>query len=250
MTATPDAGAALAELRARIEQRERVPALEEFLRARFPPPRFRFFSPIRGDSDEERYQAWRLDPFKDRGGLVRSRVFSLGVNGLFLEGRMLPSGGSFGTFAVGPQGFSYLTRQPQAVEALLREESRPLECWMPYVLASLFAGTLGAKGNSRQQVLKSPGSIRTLGWIRHCGRRAYQLDRNEWARVRARVCPPALESEGEAGWRLEFCVIEGWMHEIQRLARWTYLISRDYRLTRKEEVLTRRLFDETPSVRY
>jgi hypothetical protein len=192
----------------------------------------------------------RIVPFEDGGFFQRSRVFTAWTAGHWLEGVVLPHGGTFGLFSVGPEGVRYLSGQREAVEALLRGEGRPPSACDPMVLARLISEALLRRKNDSHDVI---GAAEQLAHYSQGGQHpgGYEVDPGVLSWVRGVVRPPALEEEPEGeGWLLTFYTVFGWMHDKQALVRHTQRIGVDCSLRGSEEVVARRVFSRTPALRY
>ncbi len=78
----------------------------------------------------------------------------------------------------------------------------------------------------------------------------YAVDAREWDRVQARIAVPVLIGDRASGWLLEFCSVFGWMHDKQGLIHHRCRFSPEFCIAHETEVLSRRIFERTPSVRY
>lgn len=217
--------------------------LRKFLRRAFPRPLRRLlFFPCS-------YEVSRIEPFPDGGFFRASCVFWVFARDRILDAPVLPSGGSFGLFALGAGGFRCLSQQRRHFERLLREEGRPLEECDSLVLASLLAKALLRQGSISHDVLESADLSEYRGGLGRFGG-GYQLDVREWERVRARVIAPAISGDAGTGWRLDFCSVVGWMHQKQTLVRHLFRFRPDFRMSAWKRVLSRRIFERTPSIMY
>ncbi len=196
------------------------------------------------------FEVTRIVPFDDGGFLQRSCVFQVFARDHLLEGTVLPSGGSFGSFSLGEAGLRYLSRQQANVEAMLREEGRALDECAPTVLASLVAEVLGRERNRSHDVLPSAEHLATYEGASASFGGGYAVHAREFERVRKRIAAPVLTGHRGAGWSLEFCTVFGWMHDKQGLIHHRYRFSPEFRIAHETEVLSRRIFERTPSVRY
>ena len=192
----------------------------------------------------------RVDPFEDAGFFRESSVFWVFADEHLLEGAVLPSGGSFGLFALGPSGLLYLNHRRDNVQRLLLEEGRPLDECDPIALASLVAEALGREGNSSHDVIKSLSHLIEYqgGFAKFAG--GYEVNDRERERVGASVVPPTITGSSESGWQLEFCSVFGWMHDKRTLVHHRFLFALDFRIEQRKQVLSRRIFKRVPAVRY
>jgi hypothetical protein len=200
-------------------------------------------------------------------GLRRSFVFDAGVDvpGL-LEWGALPGRTSHGTFAVGLDGFHYLNRRREEVEALFRQEPEALIDTAPEHLAAFLADVLGRRLNESHEVLRSAEHLMRYDLLGSFSG-PYEIDSREWQRVRSRFVIPTRREE-PWGFRLEFCSVYGWMHYKRRLTRQTYDLALStpspaahrYRelpptvqtvhIHHSEQVLSERIFAKLPMVTY
>jgi len=244
-----DASQVVKEMAAEAEQGRTPPALERFLKERFGKPEQGLLS--RWLSGPQTFEVRRIELFQDGGFFRRSCVFWVYAKGLLLEGSVLPAGGSFGVFSLGPDGaLRSLNRRQDEVEALLQGEGRPLDECAPGVLASLIAEALGRQRNDSHAVLESAEHLaRYDGGMRGAGG-GYEVDARELERARPSISAPAISGNAGTGWWLEFCTVFGWMHEKRTLLRHRCRFSPDFRLHLEQEVLSRAIFSQTPGVIY
>lgn len=224
------------------------PLLANFLRARFPQSKRRWLA--RWLFPPRRYDVRRVEPFEDGGFFRTTCVFWVFVKDTFLEGAVLPSGGTYGLFFLGAGGLRYLNHEREDLERSLREEARPLHECDALVLARLLVETLGREKNQAHAVLESahhlahyPGDLGGFGG-------KYALDPSEWKKVKDKVSGPTLSGTSATGWELRFHSLFGWMHDKQTLLEHRIRLSTDYRIERQETVLSRRLFENVPQLTY
>lgn len=208
--------------------------------------RFRRF-PLPGNEDP---RVTRVVSFEDDGLFRQSRVVRVFVSSCDLEGLMLPSGGSFGLFAVGGAELRYLNRRPTEVEALLREEGWPLDAAAPEVLAELFAEALLQDGNTTDDVLRSAEALAAYdgGQSPSVGGR-YEVDAAEWRRVLPDFTPPSIDRRG-AGWIVDFCTLHGSMHDKGVLRRHAFHVDADRHIRIESRNLSPKIFQRSPMVLY
>jgi hypothetical protein len=200
-------------------------------------------------------------------GLRGSLIFDAGVDvpGL-LEWGALPGRTSHGTFVVRLDGFHYLNRRRDEVEALFRQEPEALGGTDPAHLAAFLSDVLGRRLNESHEVLRSAEHLVRYDRLGGFGG-AYEIDAREWQRVRSRFIAPTRREE-PWGFRLEFCSVYGWMHYKRRLTRQTYDLAlstpgpdvygyRDLAPTvqvvhiqHSEQVLSEKIFARLPMVKY
>jgi hypothetical protein len=200
---------------------------------------------------ERRHEVRAIEPFPDRGFFVHSRIVRLITSSGLLEGRILPSGGSFGLFSIspgGPDGFRYLQRRPAHLSAVLAYEARPLTNDHAEMLASLIAEALGRQGNYSHHVLRTPDHL--LDYGDEPDRRYYEVDPDELRRVRPALIAPTVRDAADGGWTLAYCTLYGWMHNVGTLIRHEHRIAPDYRITSEQRTLSQRIFRRMPAFRY
>lgn len=207
-------------------------------------------SRLLGSSRESAYAIRRIIPFDDGGFFSRTSVFEIYASSDLLEGHVLPSGGTFGLFAVGDAGFLYLNRNSKAIESLLHEEGRPLNEGNPRALARLFSEALLREGNRSADVVSSVEDIASYGGVGEHLAGQYEVNASELDRIRPTVRAPSIVDDGPSGWRLEYCAVYGWMHDKTTLTRQQFNVDREFRLKRETNILSRRIFSRTPQVRY
>lgn len=222
--------------------------LGQYLRERFPERRAAWVP--RWLAAPRTYDVSKVEPFDDGGWLRASCVFFVFTRDGLLEGRVLPSGGSFGLFALGPGGLQYLNRQPERLAELLRHEDLSLETCSPMVLAELVSEALGRDGNEAHAVLSSQEHLERYDGGLDVVRDQYQLNPTEWERVRHLVHAPAITGTKATGWQLEFCSLFGWMHLKENLVRHRFRLSGEYHIVQEQQILSRRIFKAVPGIRY
>src|SRR5579863_3658996 len=144
---------------AEVKRRSTPAPLLQFLRQTFPRRGAAWWTRIRGPLPDKAYAVNEIMLFDDGGFFARSCVFFAYAPAGLLEGHSLPSGRSFGLFALSGEGVSYLTRNRDAVEAMLRREARPLEEGDALVLARFFTEALDRKGNDAGDVLPAADTL-------------------------------------------------------------------------------------------
>ena len=197
-------------------------------------------------SPAERYEVTEIQLFDDEGCFRRSCFFFVCVGGYFLEAPILSNGGTFGLFALLDDGPRYLNHRQEELEHVLRVESRPLSEYPPTVLASLVVEAIGRDGSESHDVLTSAEHL--ASYRSQVG--GYEISRGEWERVNESVTGPTITGDITRGWLLEFCSLFGWMHEKQYLIRHRCRFGPDFRITRDEQILSQKIFKQTPGVRY
>ncbi len=202
-----------------------------------------------------------ISPYAPICPFARSRLFWVRASGASLETSVLPGRARSGLFAVGPGGYRYLSRRPHELEGLFNDEACSVGDLSPEPLADLFVYALGQQGNSGHCLVADPAELESAtplrGWPQA---RGYVLRPEEWTRVRDRLAPPSLTSDGQGGWVLEFFALFGWMHDKRRLCRLAYTIRcsppdyraqpADFRVSEQIETISRELFAKTPGIRY
>ncbi len=196
-----------------------------------------------------------------------SLIFDVAVDvpGL-LECGSLPGVTSNGTFVVRLDGFHYLNRRLEEVEALFRQEPDALGDTDPSDLAAFLSDVLGRRLNESHEVLRSAEHLIRYDLLGGFGG-TYEVDAREWQRVRSRFVTPTRREE-PWGFRLEFCSVYGWMHYKRRLTRQTYDLALDspgpsvhryrelpptvqiVRIQHREQVLSEKIFAKLPMVKY
>jgi len=230
-----------------VQDEHREP-LERFIKENLVKPHG-FWGRLLLGSQEREHEVKGITACEDGGFFRKCRVFEVSVRGTVLEGKALPSGGSFGLFSVDRDGIRYLNRRQAEVEAIFRAEDRPLEEWSPLTLARFLAATLLRQGNESDDVLTSADALAHYDGGRSGFGGPYVLDDREWDRVRAEFIPPTLGSSPD-GWELTFTSVQGWMHMKGTLKRHRFRIGRDFRLSRESTALSRRIFERMPAVIY
>jgi hypothetical protein len=196
------------------------------------------------------YEIARLERFADGGFFTKSRVYWCYTPDHLLEGTILPSGGTFGLFAVGPAGVRYLNHRQEEIEALLREEARPIDQCPPLALGSLIVEALGRRGNDSHDVIEQPDELPNYkGGPAGIGG-GYEIEPRELEQARAQLVAPTLSGNATEGWKLELCSVFGWMHDKHTLVRHLIRIAPDLSIDYEEKVLSRKIFQATPRVRY
>jgi hypothetical protein len=196
------------------------------------------------------YELREIELFQDGGFFRASCIFWLYAREHFLEGAVLPSGGTFGLFASGPNGLRYLHRRQQNIEELLRTEKQPLDSCEPFILACLLAEALGREKNSSHDVLRSADHLERYDGHRGGFGGGYAVDPKEWQRVRASLHPPVIAGSAISGWQLEFCSVFGWMHMKQTLLHHRVRFSPELRIELSQQVLSDRIFSAMPGIVY
>jgi hypothetical protein len=208
-----------------------------------------WFGRLLAGSQEHDHEVTKVAPFEDGRYFRHARLLEVFVRGNILEGHVLPSGGSFGLFAVKQAGIRYLNRRPSDVEAVLRAEERNLDEYPPLPLARLFAEALLRRGNESDDVLPSHDALTSYdGGLNGFGGR-YEVDSAEWNRVKNEFVRPTV-SAGRSGWEIEFCSLRGWMHDKQNLIHYRFHSDVDCRLKTDSRVLSRKVFKAVPMLRY
>jgi hypothetical protein len=222
--------------------------LATFIKAQLVKPRSWLGSLLAG-SNEHDHEVSRVVPFDDGGFFRQASIFEAFVRGNVLEGHVLPSGGSFGLFAIDAAGLRYLSRRRADVEAVLRAEGRsPGDC-SPFVLARLLAESLLRRGNESDEVLKSRNALSNYdGGINGFGGR-YEINAVEWDRIQDRVTAPAVVPDGP-GWEVNFTTLHGWMHLKETLMQHRFRIGPEGAISVASQSLSRKIFKSVPSLRY
>jgi hypothetical protein len=235
------------EMMAEVEMGKTPTELGRFLRERFPR---RWLSRLMGSPREDGYAVTRIVPFDDVAFFKRTSVFQVTVRSDLLEGHYLPSGGSFGLFAIGAAGFLYLNRNPKAVERLLREEGRLLNEADPTFLGRFFSEALLRRGNDSADIVNSVDELASYsgGVTSFAGQ--YEINASELNRVGPMLRMPSIIDDGPSGWHLEYCAVSGSMHDKTTLTQQLFKVDREFHLKREENVLSRTIFSKTPQVRY
>lgn len=214
----------------------------------------------------------RMERFTDEGFFEPALVLTVVVDGLILEGHILPGGSSFGLFALCTTGCHYMQRQPAALTALLSSSGRPLSNCDPLVLARLYAEALLRRDNVSHVILTGEDALLRYEQGDLGG---YQVEPTELRRVGdrgAQLLPPTLTRarpqqetrgaagihaavgpyrENDSGWVLRFSSLSGWMHEKGTLMQHEVLIGADYAIrARPARVLSRHIFRQMPAVKY
>jgi hypothetical protein len=240
----------VAEMSAEADRGSSPIELTQFLQKTFPRRGPRWLTRILGPLPDKAYAVRGIVPFGDGGFFLRSCVFQVTAPAGLLEGHFLPTGGSFGLFALSPIGLSYLTRRREAVEALFRQEGRPIDEGNSFALACFFAETLDRNGNASGDILRSAEDLASYTGGRDGFGGDYVLDPVEWNRVRTSVDAPVIVGDAQSGWRLEYCSVFGWMHAKDALSKHRVGIDPDFRIEAKETVLSSKIFSRMPGVRY
>ncbi len=201
-------------------------------------------------SSPEDSEPTELRPFDDAEFFRQHRITSVHVRGPGrLERQVLPSGGSFGLFAIGRDHFHYLTRRRRNVEALLRQEARPLDDAKPLPLATFLVEALGPRSNSRHDIVGSAQELSDYQPLAGVGER-YEVDPRELRSVGEDILPPKIEARND-GWLVSFCSVYGWMDRKNTLLHTQYSIGRaTYSISADSRVLSRKIFRRTPQLRY
>lgn len=206
------------------------------------------------------FEATAVLPFDDGGFFQRSCVFRLMARDRVFERPTLPGGGSFGLCALGPEGLRCLEHHQDDVEALLRGVDAEVQRCEPRILASLLLEALESGPHAGHGVLESADHLLHYGRDQSWARHGYRVSASEWDRVRARVVSPTLVPDATATWRLECCSVLGWMHDKRTLVWHRYRFSprqvepyrtaSSFRIEHEQQVLSRRIFDRVPDLRY
>ena len=199
---------------------------------------------------ERSYEVWRVEPFDDGGFFRRSCVFRVFARDKLLAGTVLPSGGSYGLFALGEAGLQVLNDRAELLEDLFRRESRPLEDGSPNALARLLVESVGLKGWNSHAVIDSPEGVRGYGGGPEAFGGGYHLDLDEWARVAGSFVSPSLTGNSRSGWMLEFCTVYGAMHCKNDLMYHRFGFTSDFRIQHESTCLSSRIFKQVPMVMY
>lgn len=230
---------------AETKRRQTPTALREFLRAQFPPRKRGW--PWRRSLEQLSYEVSTIELLEDAGFFRACCVFQVTAFERILEGSLIPFGGTFGLFALGAGGFSYLHHRKENLEAVFREEGRPLEEFAPVVLASLLAEALGRKCNSSHDVLRSAEHLVKYneGTLEAC-----KVNPRELERFRSSLVPPTVVGNAKTGWKVEFVSVFGWMHLKQKLIRHRYRFDPDFRIEYEHQILSRKIFKSVPTIMY
>lgn len=236
----------LDEMIRQVQEGRTPPLLEEFLQHEGRQPGWlqKLLTPDQALSR----RVTRVAPFADGGFFRTCRVFEVTVEGHWLEGVILPGGGTFGLFALCPGGLRYLQGRPEELSALLWEEGRPLHEADASSLAALHAEALLRRKNDAHEVLRDPDALPRHRYQGH----PYTLDEAQWEAARPALCAPAVEPEEQApgGWRLRYCSLFGWMHDKRQLLRHEVRVSADYHIQAQSRLLSRAVFSAVPDLRY
>lgn len=230
---------------AETTRRQTPAALREFLRAQFPPQERGWL--WRRSLEQLTYEVSTIELLEDEGFFRNCCVFWVTARERILEGSLMPLGGTYGLFALGASGLSYLHHRKENLESLFREEGRSLEECPPLVLASLLAEALGRKCNSSHDVLRSAEHLAKYneGTLEAC-----KVNSRELERVRPSLMPPMVVGNAKTGWKVEFVSVFGWMHEKQTLMHHRYRFDPDFRIEQEHQILSRKIFKSVPGIMY
>jgi hypothetical protein len=199
---------------------------------------------------ERSYDVWRVELCEDGGFFRRSCLFRVFANDNYLAGTVLPSGGSYGLFALGEAGLQYLNHRHDLLEDVFRRESRPLQEGSPNALARMLVESVGLNGWNSHDVIDSLEGLRGYRGGPEAFGGGYHLDMDEWAHVAGSLVSPSVSGDGRSGWTLECCTVYGAMHCKNDLIRHRFAFTTDFRIQHDSTSLSGRIFKRVPMVTY
>jgi hypothetical protein len=183
--------------------------------------------------------------FNDRGFFRYQTIYILDVSGVMLSHRVLPIGGSVGTFAWDGSHLLRLTReQPDNLRTALAREGRPLDEADPHAMAELLAEVLLSGQNYHHHVLHSAGQLREGAYS------SYGLKEAEWSRLSGTIFPPTITRKAEQGWAIECWTLYGWMHNTNSVVHCQFRVSLTYAVQPIWNVACDELFASIPQITY
>lgn len=147
---------------------------------------------------------------------------------------------SVGLFSFDGSRLRPLQRRLENLKALVASERPDLDAADPAAWAGLFAQCLGRSGTASCSLT----TVEELEDLEATG--DYVIDRRELARI-APLSRPTLEAD-DHGWTLRFTTAFGEAGLKQALHEWEVVVSREFQIEVRRDVLTERIFREMPIV--
>lgn len=165
-----------------------------------------------------------------------------------LQHATLPGTDHWGPFAFDGKTLLHLSGQNKNFEKVLVAQQGPVP---ELFSAEVFAGMVNDfKLNNRNVFRHIVGSVKAVrdfdGGMSGGG---YVVDEKVLGKFKKKIAPPRFGKKGDKE-VLTYFVLRGWMHETKELVKITVVIGEDFSLEIKEEVLTNKIFSETPLIMY
>ncbi|MDP1560716.1 MAG: hypothetical protein Q8M16_04910 [Pirellulaceae bacterium] len=195
-------------------------------------------------------QSWRepIQELRDQCPFARHRLFIIHGRTKQFDFPTLPHG-SYGYYAANGRSATRLTRENKEIHSILSDEWAALAESDPVCLASLILKFYDAGIKARHHVLKDADDLRSFGNPTNTAKN-YELNDKEFSQALPRIGSTAMALDG-AMLSLRAVTLCGWMHDKQNLGVEWFTISSDGTVSfRNRDVLSKRIFRRTPSIRY
>ena len=196
--------------------------------------------------------------YEDENPFERHTLFWVYARAPEIGAHVLPSLSTIGLFCRGPAGYQHLTMRIPALEAVLAAEGRAVLSCAPTGLARVVCEVLRNREGAALALVESEQQLRREDPFG--GLDGYELNPKAWTLVSDNFTAPTISSVAEDLTALEFCAAHGWMHDKQELHRIRMTIEnspasyrkagKPVRVATEHQVLTRRLFNKVPMVKY
>jgi len=182
--------------------------------------------------------------------LINITAYHSGLEDPFLEHPMLPTGGSWGTFAYDGKHLIYLSQSKDNLEKILTQEKIIGNSKInPEALAKIIIMTLIDKLTRFNELIQSPQGI--LSYEKYKGTATdYKVDRQKLKKLKKKIKPPFWKDSGNKKILTFFC-LSGWMHKKNTINKFTVSFDKNSSILEiKKETLVDKIFNKIPSIMY
>lgn len=228
--------------------------VQRFLDEAFPPPappgtlrgRIReFLVPPR---NRPTLASYPFEPIDLGGDLPGVAIFRATVEGDHLQRRRLPSGTTFGVLSYDGSRIRLHSRETAAsTRDLLRAANRDLAGFRASAFADFLFEVFLAEGATSSTVLPSLERLRAYAE----GEGSYEFEAEALAAVEEGFVAPEIAGDADAGWRVRFSTLRGWMHEVNDAGLETFRVDPSFEVTHEGRTpLANPLFATVPRLAY
>ncbi|MDZ4833603.1 MAG: hypothetical protein SGJ27_07460 [Candidatus Melainabacteria bacterium] len=225
--------------------------MSKLLAKQFVKPKPGWIARLFGDKESSyNYNVEKVESIDCGGFFEKHNLLRVFVADLFLEGVVLPGSKSYGNFAYDGERLLYLhgkpaTRKPRMQE-LLQAEGKPLELCDPEKLGELFISCLLRRKNEYHALIVSTDSLRSYDSPRNI----YKVDEQVLEKIAEQIRAPAIVGDTHSGWKLNVVTVSGWMDRKNNLSAIEFSITPTFEISTVQVNLSRRIFAQSPSLKY